>query len=126
MKKSLILLDTSACTPEHMLALQTVHQHVDQLCVGLYVPPSKSIKQQLSLLDQYIWLNSNKYIDELIPYCTETDLHNIMNFYPIQELWVGKHYSTTSFTGKDICESRGVDIKYFDQYISFIYHTIVR
>jgi len=124
MKKSLILLDYAEPTIEHLLALQTVKQNPEWLSVGLYTTPDKKLKLKSSTFEQYMWITSNNNIDEVVPYCTEVDLHNIMNFYPFKEIWVGKQYSTTSFTGKDICEQRGIDIKYFDQHITFSYHTV--
>ena len=123
MRKSLMLIDCRAPTIEHILAIQNVKLNVEHLCVGMFMNPVKTIKPGSSNFEQYMWLSSNGQIDEIVPYCTEIDLHDIMNFYPMKELWVGKHFSTNSFTGKDICQNRGVDIKYFDQHLTFNYYT---
>ena len=55
-----------------------------------------------------------KYVDEVIVYCTENDLLDIINMYPIDVRILGEEYRLKDFTGKDECRNRGIQI-YFNK-----------
>ena len=55
-----------------------------------------------------------KYVDEVIIYCTEDDLCDIINMYPIDIRILGEEYRDRDFTGKDECKKRGIQL-YFNK-----------
>jgi glycerol-3-phosphate cytidylyltransferase len=55
-----------------------------------------------------------KYVDEIIPYVTENDLVDILGMYDITVRILGDEYKDKDFTGKDVCQARGIDL-YFNK-----------
>jgi len=55
-----------------------------------------------------------KYVDEVIIYCTEADLLDIINMYDIDVRILGEEYRLKDFTGKDECRNRGIEL-YFNK-----------
>jgi glycerol-3-phosphate cytidylyltransferase len=52
-------------------------------------------------------------VDEIIVYNTEQDLQDLLLTLPINIRILGDEYKEKEFTGKDICEQRGIDL-YFN------------
>ena len=71
-------------------------------------PPIMSLNERIAVIE------SCKYVDEVIIYCTEADLLDIINMYPINVRILGEEYRTQNFTGKDECRNRGIDL-YFNK-----------
>ena len=67
-----------------------------------------------SLVERYSQLSAVKYVDEIIPYQTEQDLIDILSMYEIDVRILGDEYKEKDFTGKDICNKRGIDL-YFNK-----------
>jgi len=51
-------------------------------------------------------------VDEIIPYQTEQDVIDILSMLNIDVRIIGKEYDGTDFTGKDVCERKGIDVYY--------------
>lgn len=104
--------------PGHVLMLQECKDVCDYLIVGLHVDPSRerSLKNKptQSVTERFIQLQGCKYVDEIIPYETETDLHNLLKTLPIKVRILGEEKATTDFSGKSICASLGIHI-YFNR-----------
>ena len=64
------------------------------------------------MVERYIQLSSVKYVDEIIPYNYEKDLHDILLGYPINIRIIGADYENIEFSGKDICQSKDIEIYY--------------
>jgi glycerol-3-phosphate cytidylyltransferase len=88
----------------------------DYLVCGLHVDPqverSNKNKPIQSVVERYIQLSSVQYVDEVIPYNLEKDLHDILLTYPINVRIIGSDYKDTEFSGKDICLTKGIEIYY--------------
>jgi glycerol-3-phosphate cytidylyltransferase len=96
--------------------LQECKKVCDYLIVGLQVDPSKDRPSKnapvQTLVERYIQLNAIKYVDEIVPYETEQDLEDIFSMFHIDIRVLGVEYKNKDFTGKDICNKRGVQIHF--------------
>ena len=101
----------------HVIMLKEAKQHCDYLIVGLQSDPSidrpntKNSPVQ-RLFERYVQVSACKYVDEIIPYTTEKEVLDIMLSYPIDVRIVGEEYKTKDFSGKDICQQKGIEIVY--------------
>ena len=102
----------------HIQMLREAKDQCDYLIVGLQVDPSKDRKSKnapiQTVVERYTQLKAVSYVDEIIPYLTESDLDDILSLYQIDVRILGEEYREKDFTGKDICRSRGIDL-YFDK-----------
>ena len=101
----------------HVQMLREAREQCDYLICGLQVDPSIDRKEKnspvQSLVERYSQLHSCRYVDEIIPYQTEKDLEDILEMYAIDVRILGEEYIEKEFTGKDICEKRGIQL-YFN------------
>ena len=102
----------------HIQMLREAKDQCDYLIVGLQVDPSKDRKEKnapiQTVVERYTQLKAVSYVDEIIPYLTESDLDDILSLYQIDVRILGEEYREKDFTGKDICRSRGIDL-YFNK-----------
>jgi glycerol-3-phosphate cytidylyltransferase len=107
----------------HVLMLKEAKSVCDYLICGLHVDPQverpNKNKPIQSIVERYIQLSSVKYVDEVIPYNLEKDLHDILLGYPIDVRIIGADYRDVDFSGKDICLTRGIEIYYNDRSHNF-------
>ena len=101
----------------HVAMLREAKEQCDYLIVGLQVDPSvdreNKNKPVQSIVERYIQLSGVKYVDEIIPYETEKDLKDILTTYKICVRILGNEYKDQNFTGREVCESLGIDL-YFN------------
>lgn len=103
----------------HILMLAEAKSICDYLIVGLQIDPSidrPEVKNKpiQSIVERYVQLSAVKFVDEIIVYQTEKDLEDMLMFLPISLRIIGEEYKDKEFTGKQICEDRGIRI-YFNQ-----------
>ena len=100
----------------HVLMLKEAKSVCDYLICGLHVDPQverpNKNKPIQSIVERYIQLSSVKYVDEVIPYNLEKDLHDILLGYPIDIRIIGADYQDVDFSGKDLCLTKGIEIYY--------------
>lgn len=100
----------------HILLLEECKTVCDHLIVGLQVDPSvdrpTKNKPVETLEERKIRLGGCKYVDEIIVYKTEKDLEGLLNTLDIAVRIVGADNLGKNFTGKDLCEKRGIKIHY--------------
>ena len=100
----------------HIAMLAEAKSVCDYLICGLHVDPQveRPNKNQpiQSVVERYIQLSSVQYVDEVIPYNLEKDLHDILLTYLIDVRIIGVDYKDTEFSGKDICLTKGIEIYY--------------
>src|SRR6056300_1917842 len=100
----------------HVVMLREAKQHCDYLICGLQVDPSIDRESKNSpvqtLVERYTQLSAVRYVDEIIPYCTEGDLEDILQMYSIDVRILGDEYRDKDFTGKDICKKRGIQLHF--------------
>ena len=99
----------------HILMLAECKQICDYLIVGVQSDPtvdrpSTKNKPVQSIVERYVQLSAVKFVDEIIVYNTEKDLEDMLMFLPISVRIIGEEYKDKDFTGKQICEDRGIKI----------------
>jgi glycerol-3-phosphate cytidylyltransferase len=99
----------------HILMLAECKQICDYLIVGVQSDPTidrPGIKNKpvQSIVERYVQLSAVKFVDEIIVYNTEKDLEDMLMFLPINVRIIGEEYKDKDFTGKQICEDRGIKI----------------
>ena len=102
----------------HIAMLREAKEHCEYLIVGLQTDPTIDRPDQKnrpvqSLVERNLQLSAVKYVDEVVPYCTETDLLDIFTAFPIDIRILGEEYKTLEFTGKTLCKNLGIEI-YFN------------
>lgn len=108
----------------HILMLAEAKSVCEYLIVGLQVDPSidrpetKNSPVQ-SVVERYVQLKAVKFVDEIIVYQTEKDLEDLLMFLPISIRIIGEEYRDKHYTGREICEQRGVKIFYNERKHSF-------
>ena len=102
----------------HVMMLREAKAQCDYLICGLQVDPSVDRQEKnspiQSIVEREAQLAAIKYVDEVIIYCTEDDLCDIINMYPIDIRILGEEYRDRDFTGKDECKKRGIQL-YFNK-----------
>ena len=101
----------------HILMLAEAKSICEYLIVGIQSDPTidrPDVKNKpvQSIVERYVQLSAVKFIDEIIVYDTERDLEDLLMFLPITIRVIGEEYRDKSFTGKNICEDRGIKIFY--------------
>jgi glycerol-3-phosphate cytidylyltransferase len=98
--------------------LREAKDQCDYLICGLQVDPSVDRAEKnapiQTVVERYTQLKAVGYVDEIIPYGTETDLEDILSMYTINVRILGEEYRDKDFTGKDICRKRDIEI-YFNK-----------
>lgn len=90
----------------HCLMLAEAREQCDYLIVGLHTDPTidrpEKNKPVQSVLERYIQLESCRYVDEIVPYDTESDLVTILKNFRIDIRIIGHDYYGKDFTGKEL------------------------
>jgi len=108
----------------HIAMLAEVKNHCDYLIAGLQTDPTidrpdTKNKPIQSIVERQITLSATRYVDEIVVYQTEKDLEDILLTLPIDVRILGVEYQGIEFTGKDICDHRGIEIIYNSRGHSF-------
>ena len=102
----------------HIQMLRDAKSQCDYLICGLQVDPAMDRDDKNSpvqtLVERYIQLAAVSYVDEIIPYESESDLNDILEMLPIDLRILGEEYKKKDFTGKDVCRRRGIEL-YFNK-----------
>jgi glycerol-3-phosphate cytidylyltransferase len=100
----------------HVIMLEECKRHCDHLIVALQNDPSADRPSKnrpvQSLVERYIQLKAVKFVDEIYVYNSEQDLIDLISILPINVRILGEEYRNTEFTGKALCETRGIEIYY--------------
>jgi glycerol-3-phosphate cytidylyltransferase len=99
----------------HIAMLAEAKSKCEYLIVGLQTDPTidrpeTKNKPIQSVVERYIQLKAVKYVDEIVPYSTEKELIEILQSFPINVRILGEEYRNKNFTGKEVCEKRGIDL----------------
>jgi glycerol-3-phosphate cytidylyltransferase len=96
----------------HVAMLKEAKENCDYLIVALHVNPSVERAQKNaplpSLSQRFITLKANRFVDEIIPYETESELADLIRLIWPDVRFIGEDYEIKDFTGKDI----GIPIHY--------------
>ena len=102
----------------HVAMLREAKSQCDYLIVGLQSDPTidrpdTKNKPIQTMFERYLQIKSVEYVDEVIPYQTEKDVIDVLQTLPIDVRILGKEYKEKDFTGKDVCNQRGIEL-YFN------------
>ena len=102
----------------HIAMLREAKSKCDYLIVGLQSDPTidrpdTKNKPIQTMFERYLQLKAVEYVDEVVPYQTEKDVIDILQTLPIDVRILGKEYKEKDFTGKDVCNQRGIEL-YFN------------
>jgi glycerol-3-phosphate cytidylyltransferase len=97
----------------HVAMLAEAKNHCDYLIAGLQTDPTidrpdTKNKPVQSIVERQITLSACRFVDEIVVYQTENDLEDILLTLPIDVRILGLEYIDQNFTGKDICQTRGI------------------
>ena len=102
----------------HIAMLREAKEQCDYLICGIQVDPSKDRPEKnkpvQTLVERWTQLQAVKYVDEIIPYETESDVEDILKLFNIDVRIIGEEYKDGRFTGRAICAARGIEI-YFNK-----------
>lgn len=102
----------------HVAMLEEAKRQCDFLIVGLQNDPtldrpdSKNPPVQ-SVVERQIQLSAVKFVDDLVVYNTEKDLEDLLLTLPIDVRILGEEYAEREFTGRKICQDKGIKL-YFN------------
>jgi glycerol-3-phosphate cytidylyltransferase len=100
----------------HVKMLEEAKQVCDYLIVALQVDPTldrpEKNKPVQSVVERYIQVAGCVYVDEIVPYVTEQDLEDIFSSFNLNVRIIGEEYREKTFTAKDICHKRNIEIHY--------------
>ena len=97
----------------HILMLAEAKNVCDYLIVAVQTDPTidrpqSKNKPVQSIVERYVQLSAVRFVDQIIVYETEKDLEDLLMFLPISIRIIGEEYKDKDFTGKSICEDRGI------------------
>jgi glycerol-3-phosphate cytidylyltransferase len=101
----------------HVAMLAEAKNHCDYLIAALQTDPTidrpdtKNPPIQ-SIVERQIQVSTNRNVDEVVVYQTEKDLEDLLLILPVDVRILGVEYKDKEFTGKDICQKRGIEIVY--------------
>lgn len=87
----------------HVLALKEAKTQCDYLIVGLQTDPTvdRPIKNKpvQTVFERYVQVDACRYVDQVIPYTTESELLDILQSYHFDVRIIGEEYQGKEFTG---------------------------
>ena len=100
----------------HVTMLQEAKNQCDYLICGLQTDPTidrpEKNKPTQSVSERYIQLDAVRYVDEIIPYTTEEELHQLIALIHPDVRIIGEEYEPKDFTAKEYCIEQGIEIYY--------------
>jgi glycerol-3-phosphate cytidylyltransferase len=100
----------------HIKMLEECKENCDFLIVGLQTDPTidrpSKNKPIQTIVERYIQLKACIFVNEIIPYSTESELMEILQCFQINIRFVGEDYKDKDFTGKGFCEDNNIEIFY--------------
>lgn len=97
----------------HVAMLAEAKNHCDYLIAALQTDPTidrpeTKNRPVQTIVERQIQLAACRFVDEIVIYSTEKDLEDILLTLPIDVRILGVEYEDTNFSGRDICQMRGI------------------
>lgn len=107
----------------HIAMLSEAKNHCDYLIAGLQnnAKWDRNEKNEpvQSIVERQISLSAVRHVDEIVVYNTERDLEDLLLILPVDVRILGIEYIDKEFTGKLICQQRGIELVYNSRDHSF-------
>jgi len=99
----------------HIAMLSEAKNHCDYLIAGLqndasWDRPNTKNPPIQSIVERQIQVSATRFVDELVIYNTEKDLEDLLLILPVDVRILGVEYKDKDFTGKAICQQRGIEL----------------
>jgi glycerol-3-phosphate cytidylyltransferase len=99
----------------HIAMLSEAKNHCDYLIAGLQTDPTIDRPMEKnppvqSIVERQIQLAACRYVDEVVVYQTEQDLIDLLLILPLDVRVLGVEYENSSFTGREECERRNIEL----------------
>ena len=98
----------------HIQMLRDAKEQCDYLICGIQIDPSVDRPEKnppvQTIVERHTQLIAVKYVDEVIPYQTESDLEDLLNMLHIDVRIIGEEYKHGRFTGRAICAKREIEL----------------
>jgi glycerol-3-phosphate cytidylyltransferase len=103
----------------HVKMLEEAKSTCDYLIVGLQMDPTfdspEKSKPTQTIVERYIQLKGCKFVDEIVPYATESDLEDILQSFQIDIRFLGEEYLDKDFTARTYCEENEIELYFNSQ-----------
>ena len=100
----------------HVLMLKEASEVCDFLIVGLHIDPSEERewknKPVQSIHERFIQLEAIKYVDYVLPYHTENDMHELLQILRVNVRIVGEEYKNRPLSGEHLHEDLNIKLHY--------------
>lgn len=100
----------------HVKMLEECKRNCDFLIACLQTDPNidrpNKNKPIQSIVERCIQLKGCLFIDEIVPYSTESELLEILQSFIIDIRFIGEDYLDRDFTGKQFCLDNNIEIYY--------------
>jgi glycerol-3-phosphate cytidylyltransferase len=100
----------------HIIMLEECKKYCDYLICALQVDPTidrpEKNKPIQTLVERYIQLDAVQYVNKIIPYNNEEELETLFSSLDLDIRIIGEEYKDKNFTGKEICQNRGIKLVY--------------
>jgi glycerol-3-phosphate cytidylyltransferase len=107
----------------HNILLRDCRSQCNKLIVGLHTDPTIDRKEKnkpvQSVFERWIQLKNCSWVDEIIPYETETDLLNLLATTEINKRFLGEDYVGKPFTGESLSKQLNIEIIFFKRRHNF-------
>ena len=107
----------------HVAMLAEAKQHCDYLICGLQNNANADRQEKNPpiqyIVERQIALSAVRFVDEIIVYNTEKDVEDILLTLPVDVRILGVEYMEKEFTGRAICEKRGIQLVFNSRDHSF-------
>ena len=99
----------------HILAIKEAKENCDYLIIALYCSPKRKPNLVQSVFERYIQLDAVKYVDKVIPYEDEEDVHRVILSLKFDIYFLGADYKNKPFEGKELLKNLGKEIYYLSR-----------
>ena len=100
----------------HVLMLQEASEVCDFLVVGLHIDPSQERewknKPIQTIHERFIQLEAIKYVDFVLPYHFEQDMHELLQILRVNVRIVGEEYRSKPLSGEHLHEELNIRLHY--------------
>ena len=108
----------------HIVMLKECKKVCDYLIVALQTDPTidrskEKNKPAQSIVERQVQVGACRYVDEIIVYETEQELEEILSLLDIDVRIIGADWKDKEYTGKKICEERGIEIYFNERHHKF-------
>jgi glycerol-3-phosphate cytidylyltransferase len=100
----------------HVLMLKEASEVCDFLIVGLHIDPSEERewknKPVQSIHERFIQLEAIRYVDYVLPYHTEHDMHELLQILRVNVRIVGEEYKNRPLSGEHLHKDLNIKLHY--------------